>query len=104
MSPHGLIVERQGNGRVPVRSSRPLARLLKSVEGKDVTGTMATQRKAPHQLGIGPVEHELTVRLERAHELGERAARSNDVAQLEIARAREIAEELTRIGDSRGRR
>ena len=50
---------------------------------------------AAHQLGIGPVEHELTLHLERAHELGERAARSNDAAQLEIARARQIAEEIT---------
>jgi hypothetical protein len=45
--------------------------------------------------GISPVEHELTMRLERAHELGERAARSNGAAQLEIARAREIAEALS---------
>ena len=58
---------------------------------------MGTRRrgKALHQLGIGPVEHELTLHLERAHELGERAARSNGAAQVEIARAREIAEEIT---------
>ena len=58
---------------------------------------MGTRRsgKALHELGIGPMEHELTMRLERASELGERAARSNGAAQLEIARAREIAEELT---------
>ena len=58
---------------------------------------MARRRggKAAHQLGIGPVEHELTMHLQRAHELGERAARSNGVAQVEIARAREIVEEMT---------
>jgi hypothetical protein len=57
---------------------------------------MAThRRRKAHELGLGPVEHELTIRLERAHELGKRAARSNGAAQLEIARAREIAEELT---------
>lgn len=67
---------------------------------------MATHRtdKAAHELGIGPVEHELTARLERAHELGELAAQSNGAAQLEIARAREIAEELTRIGGESSRR
>ena len=52
-------------------------------------------RKAAHELGIGPVEHELTMTLERAHELGERAARANDAVQHEIARAREIVEALT---------
>ena len=51
--------------------------------------------KALHQVGIAPVEHELTMKLERAHELGERAARSNGVARLAIARASEIAEEIT---------
>jgi len=50
---------------------------------------------APHELGIGPVEHELTMHLERAHELGERAARSNSAAQLEITRARQSAQEMT---------
>jgi hypothetical protein len=68
---------------------------------------MATHRTrtATHELGIGPVEHELTMRLERAHELGERAARANGLVQHEIARAREIAEELTsRFGQSRSGR
>jgi len=57
---------------------------------------MATRgRRKAHELGIASLEHQLTMRLERAHELGERAARSNDAAQLEIARARELAEALT---------
>ena len=58
---------------------------------------MATggRQMAPHELGIGPIEHELTMHLERAHELGERAARSNNAAQLEITRARQIAQEMT---------
>jgi hypothetical protein len=51
--------------------------------------------KGSRACGIGPVEHELTMRLERAHVLGVRAAQSNAAAQLDIARAREIAEELT---------
>jgi hypothetical protein len=68
---------------------------------------MATHRirRRTHELGIGPVEHELTMRLERAHELGERAARSNGAAQMEIARACELAAELTtRVGGQRRRR
>ena len=43
---------------------------------------------------IAPLEHELTMHLERAHLLAERAQRSNDAAQHEIDRAREIADEL----------
>ena len=43
---------------------------------------------------MSPIEHELTMHLERAHELGERAKRSNGVAQHEINRAREIASAL----------
>ena len=42
--------------------------------------------------GIGPLEHQLTMHLERAHELAERAQRSNDVVQHEIDRAREIVD------------
>jgi hypothetical protein len=37
------------------------------------------------------VEHELTLRLERATDLSERAKRANDAAQHEIERALEIA-------------
>jgi hypothetical protein len=40
------------------------------------------------------VEHELTLRLERASDLSERAKRANDAAQHEIDRALEIADEL----------
>ena len=40
------------------------------------------------------IEHELTLRLERASDLSERAKRANDAAQHEIERAREIADEL----------
>ena len=43
---------------------------------------------------IGPIEFELTMHLERAHELGERAKRSNGAVQEEIERAREIANTL----------
>jgi methyl-accepting chemotaxis protein len=40
------------------------------------------------------IEHELTLRLERASDLSERAKRANDAAQHEIERALEIADEL----------
>jgi signal transduction histidine kinase len=40
------------------------------------------------------VEHELTMRLERATDLSERAKRANDAAQHEIERALQIADEL----------
>ena len=40
------------------------------------------------------IEHELTLRLERASDLSERAKRANDAAQHEIDRALEIADEL----------
>jgi hypothetical protein len=73
-----------------------MACLLKLiVTGHETTMAMRSGGKAAHELGIGPVEHELTLHLERAHELGERAARSNGAAQLEIARAREIVEKIT---------
>ena len=40
------------------------------------------------------IEHELTLRLERASDLSERAKRANDAAQHEIERALQIADEL----------
>ena len=40
------------------------------------------------------IEHELTLRLERATDLSERAKRANDAAQHEIDRALQIADEL----------
>jgi hypothetical protein len=43
---------------------------------------------------ISPIEFELTMHLERAHELGERAKRSNGAVQEEIDRARDIANTL----------
>ena len=43
---------------------------------------------------VSPIEHELTMHLERAHELAERAKRSNGAVQQEINRAREIADAL----------
>lgn len=53
------------------------------------------------------IEHELTVRLERASDLSERAKRANDAAQHEIERALQIADELrgvSRESESRDRR
>ena len=43
---------------------------------------------------IGPIEYELTIHLERAHELSERAKESNGIVQREISRARDIARAL----------
>ena len=40
------------------------------------------------------IEHELTLRLERASDLSARAKRANDAAQHEIDRALQIADEL----------
>ena len=40
---------------------------------------------------VTPIEHELTMHLERAHVLAERARRANGNATEEINRAREIA-------------
>ena len=55
--------------------------------------------------GFGPIEERLTAHLERAHELGERAKRSNGVVQDEIARARQIANELAdRVSTANRRR
>ena len=58
------------------------------------------------------IEHELTLRLERASDLSERAKRANDAAQQEIDRAMKIADELrdassessSRLGELRSRR
>ena len=47
-----------------------------------------------HDAIMPGIEHELTVRLERASDLSERAKRANDAAQHEIDRALEIADEL----------
>ena len=49
---------------------------------------------AANRYAISPIEFELTMHLERAHELGERAKRSNGAVQQEIDRARDIANTL----------
>lgn len=43
------------------------------------------------------IEHELTLRLERANDLSERAKRANDAAQHEIDLALQIADELREV-------
>ena len=43
---------------------------------------------------IGPLEHQLTLHLERAHLLAEQAQRSNDAVQHDIDRTREIVDEV----------
>jgi hypothetical protein len=47
-----------------------------------------------HEGNVAPLEHELTMHLERAHLLGERMQRSTDAVQHDIDRAAEIADEL----------
>jgi ABC-type sugar transport system ATPase subunit len=54
----------------------------------------STARRRLDEQGIAPLEHELTMHLERAHELAERAQKANGNAQQEIERARAIANEL----------
>ena len=46
------------------------------------------------------IEHELTLHLERASDLSERAKRANDAAQQEIVRALEIADELRGVSSA----
>ena len=55
---------------------------------------MATRSEGDRRSRFEGLEHELTEHLERAHELGERAQRSNDIAQEAIDRALEIANRL----------
>ena len=55
---------------------------------------MADRPWSAAERGIGPVEHELTVHLEKAHELARRARHANDAVQAEIDRALEIADQL----------
>ena len=55
---------------------------------------MGADRSGRESGWLGPIEHELTMHLERAHELAERAQRSNDVVQQEIERAMEIADRI----------
>jgi hypothetical protein len=55
---------------------------------------MSRARRREEDWHSGPVEHELSLHLERAHELAERLKRSNDAAEQEIERAREIVERL----------
>ena len=45
--------------------------------------------------GNGGIEHELTVHLERAHDLARRAKASNSALQEQLRRAQEIADELS---------
>ena len=52
---------------------------------------MGSEDKEPVTNGI---QHELTLRLERASDLSERAKRANDAAQDQIERALKIADQL----------
>ena len=50
------------------------------------------------------IEHQLTLHLERASDLSERAKRANDAAQHEIERALQIADELRDVSSESGLR
>jgi hypothetical protein len=50
------------------------------------------------------IEQELTLHLERASDLSERAKRANDAAQHEIDRAMEIADELRGVSSESAQR
>ncbi len=52
------------------------------------------QATGREERSIAPIEHELTMHIERAHELSERARRSNTAVQHDMERARAIADEL----------
>ncbi len=53
--------------------------------------------KRARQAMNNDIEQDLTLHLERASELSERAKRANDAAQHEIDRARKIADELSGV-------
>ena len=60
-------------------------------------GNMPEDRSAAPEPGrgvIGGFEHELTLHLERAHELGERVKRANTAVEEQLRRTRQIADEL----------
>ena len=58
---------------------------------------MADRERSDVTFGI---EHELTLRLERASDLSERAKRANDAAQHEIDCALKIADELRDVSSA----
>ncbi len=49
--------------------------------------------------GMQQIEFELTLHLERAHELGARARRSNDAVEEQLRRTRQIADILRGVAD-----
>lgn len=49
--------------------------------------------------GMSGLEHELTLHLERAHELGERVKRANTAVEEQLRRTRQIADELKGVAD-----
>ncbi len=59
-----------------------------------VTSKWWDQESSVDERTSAPLEHELTMHLERAHLLAEQAQRSNETAQHEIDRVCEIADEL----------
>ena len=69
----------------------PRHRVATILKPKDLETTMGTPDRDTFTREI---EQELTLHLERASDLSERAKRANDAAQHEIDRALEIADEL----------
>jgi hypothetical protein len=50
-------------------------------------------------VGAGSIEYELTMHLERAHELAERARRASAALNEQLARAREIADQIMGVAE-----
>jgi hypothetical protein len=62
---------------------------------------MAPDRSGRRQIGSGmsDLEQELTLHLERAHELGERVRRSNTAVEEQLRLTRQIAVTLKNVAD-----
>ena len=99
---HGALIGDRSANRTYFRDfqSRGSANVLSRRHGPSFEERWGGTEMGRHRSGTGsgypitPIEFELTMHLERAHELGERAKRSNGAVRDEIARAREIANTL----------
>jgi hypothetical protein len=64
---------------------------------------MASDRSGRRPLGgMSDLEHELTMHLERAYELGERLRRSNTAVEEELRRTRQIVITLRNVAGEDG--
>ena len=65
---------------------------------------MATDRSGRREIGgaMSDLEQELTMHLERAHELGERVRRSNTAVEEQLRLTRQIAVNLKNVAGDEG--